>query len=143
MTFFAISPRTRREIAEVQEWWIAHQDAAPAALEEDFAAVFELLDQTPHVGILLTSRRHKFIRLIQLSRTGCHFYYRDTAPGIEILALRQPSRQLTETKDGVEVSAEDLAAINAGIEEAERGEGSDAFEFLRQLREGTWRDDLS
>ncbi len=40
----------------------------------------------------------------------------------------------------VEVSADELAEINAGIEEAERGEGMDSFEFLKQLREGTWRD---
>jgi hypothetical protein len=33
-----------------------------------------------------------------------------------------------------------LAELNAGLEEAERGEGMDAFEFMRQLRAGTWRD---
>jgi hypothetical protein len=33
-----------------------------------------------------------------------------------------------------------LAKLNSGLEEAERGEGMDAFEFMRQLRAGTWRD---
>jgi len=33
-----------------------------------------------------------------------------------------------------------LAELKAGLEEAERGEGMDAFEFMRQLRAGTWRD---
>jgi hypothetical protein len=33
-----------------------------------------------------------------------------------------------------------LAELNSGLEEAERGEGMDAFEFMRQLRAGTWRD---
>ena len=33
-----------------------------------------------------------------------------------------------------------LAELDAAMEEAERGEGMDAFEFLRQLREGTWRE---
>ena len=101
MTFFAISPRTRREIAEAHEWWLENGEA-PAALEQDFAATFDLLDETPHVGLLLTSQRHKFIRLIQLSRTRCYLYYRDTAPGIEILALRKP----IQTED--EVSAEEF-----------------------------------
>jgi DNA-binding protein YbaB len=32
-----------------------------------------------------------------------------------------------------------LAELDAAMEEAERGEGMDAFEFLRQLRDGTWR----
>jgi hypothetical protein len=45
-----------------------------------------------------------------------------------------------DSDEGVELSPEELAEVNAGIEEAERGEGMDAFEFLRQLRAGTWRD---
>jgi len=47
------------------------------------------------------------------------------------------------TDEEVELSPEELAEVNAGIEEAERGEGMDAFEFLEQLREGTWRDGSS
>lgn len=44
-------------------------------------------------------------------------------------------------EEEVALSPEELAEVNAGIEEAERGEGMDAFEFLKQLREGTWRDE--
>jgi predicted transcriptional regulator len=43
-------------------------------------------------------------------------------------------------EEEVELSSEELAEVNAGIEEAERGEGMDTREFLKQLREGTWRD---
>jgi predicted transcriptional regulator len=50
------------------------------------------------------------------------------------------SQQPLETEEEVELSPEELAEVNAGIEEAERGEGMDTFEFLTQLREGTWRD---
>jgi predicted transcriptional regulator len=49
-------------------------------------------------------------------------------------------RQPVEVEEEVDVSPEELAELNAGIEEAERGEGMDGFEFLKQLREGTWRD---
>jgi hypothetical protein len=52
-------------------------------------------------------------------------------------------RQPIETEEEIEVSPEELAELNAAIEEAERGEGMDAFEFLKQLREGTWRDGSS
>jgi hypothetical protein len=45
-----------------------------------------------------------------------------------------------ETEEEVELLPEELADLDAAIEEAERGEGTDAFEFLRQLRAGTWRD---
>jgi hypothetical protein len=44
-------------------------------------------------------------------------------------------------EEGIEIDdPELLAELDAAMEEAERGEGMDAFEFLRQLREGTWRD---
>jgi predicted transcriptional regulator len=45
-----------------------------------------------------------------------------------------------ETEEDVKLSPEELADLDAAMEEAERGEGMDAFEFLRQLRAGTWRD---
>ncbi|HEY4641366.1 MAG TPA: hypothetical protein VII75_08480 [Thermoanaerobaculia bacterium] len=44
-------------------------------------------------------------------------------------------------EEEVELSPEELAEVNAGLDEAERGEGTDTFEFLKQLREGTWRDE--
>jgi predicted transcriptional regulator len=46
-----------------------------------------------------------------------------------------------EKDEVVELSPEELAELNVRMEEAERGEGTEAFEFLRQLREGTWRDE--
>ena len=48
--------------------------------------------------------------------------------------------QPVETEEVVELSPEELADLDAALEEAERGEGMEAFEFLRQLRAGTWRD---
>ena len=53
------------------------------------------------------------------------------------------SQHPIETDEGVDVSPEELVELNAAIEEAERGEGMDGFEFLKQLREGTWRDGSS
>jgi hypothetical protein len=46
----------------------------------------------------------------------------------------------TETEEEIELDADELAELDAAMEEAERGEGMDAFEFLKQLRDGTWRD---
>jgi plasmid stabilization system protein ParE/predicted transcriptional regulator len=45
-----------------------------------------------------------------------------------------------DAEEEVELTPEELADLDAGMEEAERGEGMDAFEFLRQLRAGTWCD---
>jgi hypothetical protein len=48
---------------------------------------------------------------------------------------------LDHRDDEIEIDdPELLEELDAAMEEAERGEGMDAFEFLRQLREGTWRE---
>jgi len=52
------------------------------------------------------------------------------------------SQHPIETKEEIQLSPEELAELDAAMEEAARGEGSDAFEFLKQLREGTWREGL-
>jgi hypothetical protein len=49
--------------------------------------------------------------------------------------------ELPIEEEGVEIDdPELLAELDAAMEEVERGEGTDAFEFLKQLRDGTWRD---
>jgi predicted transcriptional regulator len=50
------------------------------------------------------------------------------------------SQHPIETEEEVQLSPEEVADLDAAMEEAERGEGTDAFEFLKQLREGTWRE---
>jgi plasmid stabilization system protein ParE len=45
-----------------------------------------------------------------------------------------------DAEEEVELTPEELADLDAAMEEAKRGEGMDAFEFLRQLRAGTWCD---
>jgi predicted transcriptional regulator len=51
------------------------------------------------------------------------------------------SEHPSHAEEEVELTPEELAEVNAGLDEAERGEGTDAFEFLKELREGTWRDE--
>ena len=51
-------------------------------------------------------------------------------------------RPIEIEQEGVDIEdPELLSELNAAMEEADRGEGMDAFEFLRQLRDGTWRAD--
>jgi hypothetical protein len=50
-------------------------------------------------------------------------------------------REIETEQDEIDIEdPELLAELDAAMEEAERGEGTDAFEFLSQLRDGTWRD---
>jgi len=46
-------------------------------------------------------------------------------------------------REEVELTPEELAEVNAGIEEAERAKGWMASSFSNSFREGTWRDGSS
>jgi plasmid stabilization system protein ParE len=46
-----------------------------------------------------------------------------------------------DAEEEMELTPEELADLDAAMAEAERGEGMEVFEFLRQLRAGTWRDE--
>jgi len=88
-----ISERARRQIAEAQEWWLENRDKAPDALEEELRETFALLLETPGIGLLVPTRKRKFMRRIYLPRTRYYIYYLNSAPGIEILALWHASRR--------------------------------------------------
>jgi plasmid stabilization system protein ParE len=87
-----ISARARREIEEAAQWWLENRDKAPEAFEEDLAEAFDLILHAPNLGVLVPSRI-RFVRRILLRRVRYFLYYRDTAPGIEVLALWHASRR--------------------------------------------------
>ena len=59
------------------------------------------------------------------------------------IVLREGATVYIEAADQdawIELTPEEAAELDRSMEKAERGEGIDAFEFLKQLRDGTWRD---
>ena len=88
----AFSARAQREIEEAAQWWLEHRDKAPLAFEEDLAKVLDIIDHAPNIGQLVPSRT-RFLRRILLPRVRYYLYYRDTAPGVEVLALWHASRR--------------------------------------------------
>ena len=88
-----ISDRAQRELAEAQDWWLTNREKAPDALEEELRAAYDMLLETPHVGLRVPTRKRKFMRRILLTRTVYYLYYQNSAPGIEILALWHSSRR--------------------------------------------------
>ena len=88
-----ISERARRQIADAQKWWLENRDKSPDALEKELRSIFELLLETPDIGVLVPTRKRKFMRRVYLTRTRYYFYYLNRAPGIEILALWHASRR--------------------------------------------------
>lgn len=93
-----ISDSARREIAAAQEASLQNRETVPEALGEELRATFELLLQTPAIGVLVPTRKRRFMRRIYLARINYDVYYLNSAPGIEILALwhssHRPPREL-------------------------------------------------
>jgi plasmid stabilization system protein ParE len=87
-----ISARARREIERAAQWWHEHREKAPEAFEEDLAKAFDLITHAPHIGTVIPSRT-RFLRRVLLPRVRYYLYYRDTAPGVEVLALWHASRR--------------------------------------------------
>jgi len=87
-----VSDSARRDIAEAQQVSQNHE-AVSEPLEEELREIFELLLETPGIGVLVPTRKRKFMRRIYLPRTRYYIYYLNSAPGIEILALWHASRR--------------------------------------------------
>lgn len=88
----AFSARAQREIERAAEWWLENRDKAPKALEEDLAKALDLIVHAPNLGMLVPSRT-RFLRRILLPRVRYYLYYRDTAPGVEVVAFWHASRR--------------------------------------------------
>jgi hypothetical protein len=66
-------PRTRRQAAEIQQWWIANRELAPSMFRDELARVLSLLQEDPHLGIRVQGRE---IRRLLLPDTKHFLYYR-------------------------------------------------------------------
>ncbi len=88
----AVSARARHEIEEAAVWWLENRHKAPLAFEEDLAEAFELILRAPNIGQPVKSRT-PFLRRVLLPRVRYYLYYRETASGVEVLALWHASRR--------------------------------------------------
>jgi plasmid stabilization system protein ParE len=87
-----VSEEARRQIADAQRS-LPNLNATSKVVQEEVRATFELLLTTPAIGMLVPTRKRKFMRRIYLPRTSYYIYYLNSAPGIEILALWHASRR--------------------------------------------------
>lgn len=80
------------QIDRASTWWRNHRDKAPNALDEDLDLAIELLRSTPHVGMIVHTRRGS-VRALWLERIGYFLYYRILGDGtVEILRFWHGSR---------------------------------------------------
>jgi plasmid stabilization system protein ParE len=70
-----VAARARVAIRRVDAWWKLNRGAAPRLFEEELAAAFELIANTPRAGKEWPSMRLPAVRRWLLSKTQYHVYY--------------------------------------------------------------------
>jgi plasmid stabilization system protein ParE len=71
-----ISKRARRQIDNIQAWWITHRRDARSLFLEELAAAERQLRTTPELGSIYIEHKTGVVRRVLLPRTHHHLYYR-------------------------------------------------------------------
>ena len=88
-----LTAQAARQLAEVREWWRAHRDKAPHAIDDDVGALLRLLEGQPElVGRAL--EQWPTVRRVHLRRVRYYAYFRivDDGESVQVLALWHASR---------------------------------------------------
>jgi hypothetical protein len=88
-----LTAQATHQLAEAREWWWAHRDKAPHAVDDDFNELFMLLEGRPElVGRAL--EQQPTVRRVHLRRIRYYAYFRiiDGGERVQILALWHASR---------------------------------------------------
>ena len=87
-----LSKRAAREIARARRWWLANREKAPAALDEELAALVEKLEANP--SIVGVRQRGGSRRRVLLKRIRYYVYFRvsEDEARVQILAFWHASR---------------------------------------------------
>ena len=88
-----LTSQAARQLAQAREWWHAHRDKAPHAVDDDVSALFGLLEGRPEfVGRAL--EQLPAVRRVHLRRIRYYAYFRivDGGSRVQIVALWHTSR---------------------------------------------------
>lgn len=91
---FEISRSARRQIEELNEWWVEHRPAARSLFVDELDRVERLLRDNPEVGVIYARHRRGDIRTVLFTRTAHRLYYRYRPARAELLVMsvRGPGR---------------------------------------------------
>lgn len=70
-----IAGPAQAQLDYIEAWWRAHRDKAPARFEVELEEAKELLQHTPHLGMVHAKHDGRFIRRIMLRKTKVKLFY--------------------------------------------------------------------
>ena len=88
-----LTAQATQQLAQAREWWRAHRDKAPNAVDDDVSALFVILEERPEiVGRQL--EQEPSVRRVHLRRIRYYAYFRivDEGERVQIVALWHASR---------------------------------------------------
>jgi len=92
MRLVVVTRRANRQLDKASDWWVSHRDKAPHAFDEDIAAGFAMIAESPLAYPYFDMRRG--IHRMLLERIRYYVYYRLNADdNIEVLAVWHASRR--------------------------------------------------
>jgi plasmid stabilization system protein ParE len=81
-----LGPRATRQVARARAWWCEHRDKAPAAFDDDLAAVIAKLEESPHL-VGRASQRRPGVRRVTMRRIGYALYFRIDEPAHRVIVI--------------------------------------------------------
>ena len=87
-----VARRAQKQIAAAARWWERNRNKAPDAFADDLAHAYELIAETPLIGVHVRSRRGG-LRKVLLPRARYYLYYREGPGIVEVTALWHASRR--------------------------------------------------
>lgn len=88
-----LSPRARRELTRVVEWWKESTGAAPALLFAELKDAARRLGEVPHHGTRFAVVRGRVVLRLLPRESQLHLYDRVDEDAIRVLTVRSTARK--------------------------------------------------
>ncbi len=88
-----LSPRAKRELIRIVEWWKESTGAPPALLFSELKDAARRLGEVPHHGTRFAVVRGRVVFRLLLRESQVHVYYRVDDDAVRVLTLWSTARK--------------------------------------------------
>ena len=86
------SPRARRHVVTIQQWWRQNRLAAPDLFAEELAGVVADLVEGSVLGVVFATVNGLEVRRVLMPRTRYHLHRQNSSDTLEVVAVWHTSR---------------------------------------------------
>jgi plasmid stabilization system protein ParE len=88
-----LSPRARRELIRIVEWWNEHTGERPLVLLSELKEAARRLGEVPHHGARFAVVRGRVVFRLLLREAQVHVYYRVDDDAVRVLTIWSTARK--------------------------------------------------